>query len=86
MKFYTLTAALNKRGFKIVQSSFNKNLYRVHSKTKFGTFHKQGDDVVCVCTCFDTGEKSDIRSDYFVENYHKTIKSFLDNLGEPANE
>lgn len=74
MKVASLTKAIQKAGLEIAKDG---NSFRVSGKGKYyGRFHVQNEDAVCVSTC-PINDKPDSSIDYFPQDYHETIKSFI---------
>jgi hypothetical protein len=74
MKVASLMKQINKAGLKVTQDG---NTVWVHGTgSYYGKFHIQGENAICVSTCHNN-EKPDSHIDYFPQDYHRTIKSFI---------
>jgi hypothetical protein len=77
MNFNRVVSAVTKAGLKVTPSESNANMFRVEGLGQYyGTFFKQGDSAVCVSTCHKN-DGPDSQTDYFPQDFHSTIKSFV---------
>jgi len=68
-----LQNAIKKAGLTIEPSGHG---FKVQGVKKYGEFFAQGEQAVCISTCWN-GLESDSMTDYFPQCWHDSIKGFV---------
>lgn len=76
MKTKSLVKAIMRAGLEV---ELQGNFLVVKGKNFYGSFVNQDGTAVAVSTC-PNGERSNSMRDYFVETYHRTVKSFIETI------
>lgn len=79
MKRLSLEKAIAKAGLTMLVPTEGNRITVLGKNNNYGVYHIQDESAVCVYTA-DNNDPSNAMIDYHAETFHKTIKSFIQEL------